>query len=356
VAQKARERGIALLEDDALSPHLAKHLNPLRTLRAARELRRLQDERPADVVHVHLSSDHVAAALSRRKARRPPLLVRSFYGSGGKEQGRGMPMRERWALVRACDGVVAVTRSSREELTRSLGLPGERVLLSEGAVDTQRFDPARADRQTARSRFGLGERHFAVGIAARMQTHRRFEVFLEAIARLSERLDALRVLILGRGTNMHAVAVEPVERMGLARVVQFPGFLEGDDYVDALGALDAGVLMIPGSDGSARAVREMMAMGLPVVVARSGSLPEIVGEGEQIPAGLVFEEGDASGLADALELLARDAARRRALGRAALALARERYSLAVQARAVLDFYRELLAAREIACAGRKSIR
>ena len=79
-------------------------------------------------------------------------------------------------------------------------------------------------------------------------------------------------------------------------------------------------------------------MGVPVVAARRGMLPELVEHGER---GLVIDDTPAN-LANAIVELARDPERRRCMGKAAQAYAQARFSLARQARAVGDIYRELM--------------
>ena len=133
--------------------------------------------------------------------------------------------------------------------------------------------------------------------------------------------------------------MEPVRRLGMERHVTFTGYIEGDDFVAALRALDAGVYLVPGSDGTCRAARELLAMGVPMVVAERGMLAEIVPHGE---AGLVTD-GSVDGLAGALLELARDVEGRRALANGARRMAETRYALGPQAGQVKAIYERILA-------------
>ena len=98
--------------------------------------------------------------------------------------------------------------------------------------------------------------------------------------RLRRGADA-RFVLLGRGDegDLEKLCFEPVERLGLGRNVLFPGYLYGDQYPPALRSLDAFLFLVPGSDGTCRAVREAFATGLPVVSTDLGILPELVGGG-----------------------------------------------------------------------------
>jgi glycosyltransferase involved in cell wall biosynthesis len=147
----------------------------------------------------------------------------------------------------------------------------------------------------------------------------------------------VRFLVVGRGTHREELAVRPAERLGLAARVVFAGHRR-EDYADVLRSMDVFTLLVPGSDGTCRAVLEAAACGIPAVTTRRGALPEIVADGE---TGCVVDE-DADALAGAWARLLGDAALRRALGAAAARRARTLFDPAVLAEGVEALYREVL--------------
>jgi len=132
-----------------------------------------------------------------------------------------------------------------------------------------------------------------------------------------------------------------VRERGLDGTVILPGYLTGDEYAGTLAALDVAVFLVPGSDGTCRAVREALAMGLPVIAARRGMLPELVRDGE---TGLIIDDTPEN-LAQALVRLARDRETRLRMSELARADAHRRFSYATHAAALLDLYRGALAER-----------
>jgi glycosyltransferase involved in cell wall biosynthesis len=129
------------------------------------------------------------------------------------------------------------------------------------------------------------------------------------------------------------VAEDPARRRGLGDRVVFAGY-RGDDYLETIRAIDVFTLLVPGTDGTCRAVLEAAACAIPAVVTRRGALPEIVADGE---TGFVVDE-DPDALAAAWERLLNDDARR-ALGEAAARRARTLFSPAGLAEGVEALYR-----------------
>jgi len=311
---------------------LYKHINPFHNYPDGRTLRGWVEADGYQLLHCHLRNAHIVGALAARRMGQRPFMVRSCYAGDGP---RGY--WERRLLNELTDGLIVVSDRARDRAAERLRFPPGRIRVVHTAIDLDRFDPDRG-LGDVRARLGIAPDAFVVGIVARIQWRRRFDVFLEAVDRARHQIPGLKVLIVGRGTNMKPIAVDPVQRMGLADTILFPGYQTGDDYVRALASMDLKVFLVPGTDGSCRAVREAMAMGVPVVAARRGMLPELVADGER---GLVIDDTPAT-LAEAMVALARDPARREAMGRAARAYAREELSLTRQADTVGAFYDDIV--------------
>ena len=124
--------------------------------------------------------------------------------------------------------------------------------------------------------------------------------------------------------------------MGLKDHVIFTGY-QLHEYPEVLATLDMKVFLVPGSDGSCRAVREAMAMGKPVIVARRGMLPEIVEDGV---SGVVVEDSPEN-LADAIVSLVRDVPLRKKMGEAAMRRMQDEFNLEMQSVMIEEVYKEL---------------
>jgi len=326
VVESARSRGLTPILDF----HLRKHRHPWYNFQDVRRLRRYLAEHPFDIVHCHLDNDHEIAARALQGGNTP--LVRSSYEGTGLERNT-----RRQRMLARTTALLEPSEMARLHDIAAFGIAPDRTEVVPGAIDITRFDPKRS-LPDARTRLGLTADAYVIGIVARMQTHRHFEDLLQAMRHVVDALPEARLVIIGRGTHQEKVAMEPARKLGLDGQVIFTGYIEGDDFVAAIAAMDVGVYLVPGSDGTCRAARELLAMGKPVVVADRGMLKEIVPDGE---AGIVTD-GSVAGLANALLSLRRDPERRGALAGGARRLAETRYALGPQAEQVKGIYERIL--------------
>lgn len=331
VKEKAHEFGVPVIVNNALR----KHLEPLTAFHAMRFAAQILKHDKTDIIHTHLVNDHLvtAAALWFTQSKLP--LVRSYY-----EDSRTGPDRAKnKILMRCCTNAAVVFSIGAAEELRKMGMKDRRIHVIDPAVDVHRFDPDR-NLPDMRAKFSFGADDFVIGIVARVQRHREFDIVLEATRRVRHIVPNLRVLVVGRGTHINEVLIEPARAMGLSDIVKSVGYIDGDSYIGALKAMSAKLFMVPGSDGTCRAVREAMAMGKPVIAARRGILPEMVGDGVE---GIIIDP-DPKSLANTLIRLAGSPELVKTLGENALKKAHERFSLRRHAENMETLYEEILQA------------
>ena len=294
----------------------SRGVHPLRDRGDAARLRALIVERGFDVVHTWHTRDHVLAlraAASMRRAGRM-RVVRSYKLA---DPIPAWPWN-RWLFGPGSDALACVSQASAEANRRLRG--GRPVGAVYGAVDLARFAPAPRD-ANVRASLGLAPEHRVIGIVARAQRHRRFDLLLEALALLAKHDARVRLVVVGRGTHIEKTAVAPAARLGIADRVIFAGY-RTDDYADVLRCFDVFTFLVPGSDGGCRALLEAAACGIPAVTSRRGALPELVVDG--VTGTLVDETPEA--LAAAWQALLDAPDRRAAAGRAARARAEREWS------------------------------
>lgn len=316
---------------------------------ARRLLEVVREHRPA-VLHAH--SGHrgyelALVALAVGRATGIPVvyevrgLFEGVWTSEVERATRSELYRLRRELETRClaraDAVVTLSESMREDIVgrrptrEGLRADPERVVVVPNGVDAAAID-SRPPRQDLRERLGLAEAH-VVGYVSNLDHPREGqEVLVEAVALLRRRGVAVSALLVGGGQRQQALERLAVER-GVAEHVVLTGQVPHEEVGDYYALLD--IFVVPRIDErAARLVTplkpyEAMSMGVPVVVSALPALLEIVGEGER---GATFPAGDAAALADVLEELLADPARRASMAQAARAWVREHRTWAAIAR------------------------
>jgi glycosyltransferase involved in cell wall biosynthesis len=296
-----------------------------------RAIARFIDQERFDIVTFHNSHDHIVGGLAVRASGRRPPAIRMDH----KRDSLKADAVSRWFFRRYTDGVITFSEGSRERLVRVLGFSPAQVAKVATALDLTSFDPHKKYKDM-RPVFGISSGSPVVGIVARFQKSRRTDVLLEAMAHLIKAIPEARLLLVGRSSQMQQSVIEPIERLGITSHVILAGYRK-DDYRDMLAAMDIFCLLTPGSDGTARALREAMAMGKPAVVANKGMLPELIQDGVR---GFVVQE-EAVALYQALLTLVQDERLRKEMGKAAYEMAQREFRLERQAEEVEAFYQKI---------------
>ena len=318
---------------------LRKHFRLPSLMRDARSLARLLVRDRFDLVHCHQGADHLIATMACRRLETPPVVVRSLYEPEAPQRG----WRERLMFGRT-QAVLAPTSRAQEGVRQRFRIPSERVLLQEPVTEPRDIDGA-----NSRSRWGLSKEHLVVGITARIQPHRRFDLLWQTVRFVSDRLPNVRFVLLGRGNEKDSqdLVVQPIAEQGIGDYVLLPGYQKGALYEQALRALDAFMFLVPGSDGTCRAVCDAMAFGKPVVSTRRGILPDLLAErrASEVP-GFAVEES-ATSMGSALLRLLTNPALRSACSEAALRRTQLDMDPRLAASRTLDLYLDLLGEQSV---------
>jgi glycosyltransferase involved in cell wall biosynthesis len=315
--------------------HALKPSNPsavIDNFRDLRDLARYLHQEEFGILNVHQSHDHILGGIAARWSGQPVIVIRTDHKRDFLKPNFG----NRLLISQLTDGIITFSEKGRRQDADHFQMPLERVARVRPALDFSRFDPGK-EFKNMRNVFGVGPDETVIGMVARFQKYRRTEIFLEALGLLVKEFPKIKALLIGRSSQMEESVVKPMKRLGVEPWVILGGY-QTERYVDTLASMDIFVFLMPGSDGTARALREAMAMGKPVIVTDRGMLPELVENGV---SGIVARETPES-LAQAVTELLRDPEKRRKMGKAAFERARREFQPDRQVEEVETFYQEMI--------------
>ncbi len=294
--------------------------------RAAFRLLRLA--RASDLIHSHLFGNNVWGALAARVAG-VPLLAHEHNRVG--RHSRLEPLLDRLLIGPTAYRVLCVSEAVGEALVTA-GFPPRKIEVIPNGIRLEDTVP----RDLARRELGLPDDARVIGIVASLRPEKAHDLLLEAFADLiRDGRPQLVLCVVGDGPERHRLQ-GLARRLGIAEAVLWAGERPGARRL--MSAFELSVLCSR-SEGLPLAALEAMAAGVPVVATRVGSIPDLLADG----GGLVVEQGDRHGLADALATLLDDPALAHTVGATGRARVVARHDLRTTIARIESLYDEALA-------------
>ena len=259
---------------------------------------------PVDLVHVHGATDALYAAWAFGRLRRVPVLFEmTLMGVDdplSMQSSKHCFAGTRDAIYRRFPGYVAMSPALAQAY-REAGMPEDRLRMIPQGVDVERYRPA-ADRAVLRRELSVAEDEPVLVFLGSLVERKGIDVLLAAWERIHRERPAARLWLVGRDRFADDPAAESfLERClgtlspaARARVERFGVRGDAERFLQAADAF----LFPSRREGFGTAIIEAMACGVPCVASNVGGSRAILSGDD---AGLLFEAGDAAGLAARLE-------------------------------------------------------
>jgi len=287
-----------------------------------------------DVVHSHEFTMAVYGSTAARLLAIPHILT--MHGGLTITKALRRRIALRWAIRRSAHAV-AVSDATRMQFAKDLGLRTSAFTVVHNGVPL-----TSGNAEQVRREFGCTDGDVVILAVANLEPNKNHRMLLEALVRLQH--DGLAVpwrLIIagGRGGDEHSHLLEYVR---LQRLKDRVHIVTGRNDIADLQAL-ADIFAMPSLwEGLPLALLEAMVAGKAIVASATGGIPEAVVDGRE---GILVPPGDLDALASGLRTLLTDRVRRGALGVAAVARARQDFTVQVMADRYLELYTRMFERR-----------
>lgn len=233
----------------------------------------------------------------------------------------------------------AISRVIKKNLFDTTPLTENKIELVFNGIDTDNFNPEKADKRKVRKEFSVKDDELLIGMLARFSPGKGHEEFLTAAKILSEKFNNLKFIIVGeasRGEDEYANSIKKLSEELKLRNIIFAGFRS--DTVDVLSAMD--IFVFPShAEAFGIALAEAHSMALPSVCSNSDGVLDIAVDGQ---TALLFQTKNSYDLAAKLERLIIDPQLRKQLGTNARKRAVELFDLNVIMNKTIQLYKKSL--------------
>ncbi len=260
--------------------------------RALKQLAHVIREFKPDILHAHDYKTNLLAIYHRRSSHAAAVTTMHGYVTRSAKLQLYYAL-DRWAL-RRMDHVIAVSRDL-ERQARRMGVGESRCSFVANGIDVEQYVP-KEDRLALRRSLELPVDKPLIGAVGRLSAEKGFVYLIKALRLVvTEGIDA-HLAIVGEG-EQRAELAGLSSRLRLSDRVHLLG--HRSDLVDVYSCFDVFALSSL-REGLPNVLLEAMAMGLPVVATRTGSVTDVIEDGVN---GLLVDPGDEESLAAALARL-----------------------------------------------------
>jgi len=203
-------------------------------------------------------------------------------------------------MAKRADGVITCSHYMREHVADVFGIDEARVDVIPNGIDPEDL-VAVDDLALLRARFAAPEERLVL-LIGRLVYEKGFQVALDALPGVIDRVGDVRFLVAGSGTHEAQLRAQ-AQRLGLMAHGTFLGWI-GDDVLHSLYRI-ADLCVVPSLyEPFGIVALEAMASGVPCIVADTGGLREVVPNHD---VGLRFRSSDPRSLARMMERVLTDA-------------------------------------------------
>jgi glycosyltransferase involved in cell wall biosynthesis len=291
----------------------------------ARRVRRLVQQEQPDLVHGHLYSGGLAAALATAGNGIPLVLTEQTEAPWRNRRQRlasSMAYRRATKIIGVSTAITAAIESDFGVARGKLSCIPNGVILEQDATSRPRGAPV-------------------IGLVARLTPEKDVQCFLNAALRIAGRFPAAKFRIAGDGPlrpELERLAAE----LGLAERVSFLGVL------DEMQPFFASVHVLAVSsvaEGTPLSIVEAMGAGVPIVATAVGGIPEQVTDGRN---GYLVEPRNPAALAERIGWVLADPDAATRLGEAGRARALSEFTVEKMSDAIESVYADALTRRRAA--------
>ncbi|MCU0719854.1 MAG: glycosyltransferase [Pirellula sp.] len=197
-----------------------------------------------------------------------PVVCSALHSTGWPD-GVGRLNRN---LTFLTDAFIGVAKSHGEFLVNFERFPSRKVFVIPNGIDTNRFCPDSASRESVREELGLSSRAKLVGIVAALRPEKNHALFVRAAVKIKEQVPDAHFVVVGDGPEREKLA-SLISSLGGLAFIHLLG--NRSDTPRILAALDAFVLSSL-NEASPVSILEALSCQVPVVASDVGSVSESV--------------------------------------------------------------------------------
>lgn len=235
----------------------------------------IKEEKP-HILHTHNTQPLIDGTLGALLSGWRPKIIHTDHAREFPDKKRYMFAE--WLVSHLVYKVVGVSDKTTQNLHTYEKIPWKKLVTIQNGIDQSKFEQP-IDRKRKKKELGVPEESPIIGVISRIEKVKGISYLLQAMPRIVQEFQALKLLIVGDGSERENLQIKS-RQLGIQENVFFTGIR--NDVHELLQILD--IYVLPSiSEGLPMGLLEAMAAGCPVIASNVGGIPGVVGyEGNAI--------------------------------------------------------------------------
>lgn len=240
----------------------------------------------------------------------PTFVLQKHYASAEMPFDTRLTAHSEKYLIRHAHALTAPSQDMANVIAQACGFPSQRITVIPNALEWKEFQTDVRERSA---------KELVVLHVGRLERVKGVVILAQAIPQILAQIPEIRFVFVGadfrtaRGVYQRGELEEYFAAKGVSDRVEFTGKVEQHTLLEWYKRADICVVPTLNYESFSYTCAQAMAAGKPIIATRIGGISETVDDGQN---GLLVEPGNATELANALVVLARDPERRAEMGRA----------------------------------------
>lgn len=179
--------------------------------------------------------------------------------------------------LRKAEKIITVSRFSKNDISRYIKYPEEKIEIIPPAVDHNLYYQNR--NRKILEKYGIGEDEKVILYVGAEEPRKNVQFLINSFSKLKNRIPHVKLLKVGTPNYLRVreKLLKQIESLNLQKDVIFTGYVSESELAEIYNAVD--LFVFPSLyEGFGMPPLEAMACGTPVITSNTSSLPEVVGD------------------------------------------------------------------------------
>lgn len=308
---------------------LHRTINLVNTLFDIKKLIKFCDDINIDIIHTHMTHDHWIASFAKIFSKSKPLLFRTRHKITKIEND----FLHRCLNNKITNCIIILSDKLKHEYIDAMKISPDKVEVVYGAVDSLKYNPQN-DGSEVKKLLGFKPNDKVVGMISHFKPDRGYEYLYQIMPNLKRDVPNLKFILAGGKSRYQKGLKERIRKIGLERDVAF--ILDRRfRWEEVLASIDVSLYLAVGSEGSGRAMLEVMATGKPVIAFDVGVVSETI---EDRISGIIIKQGDIKALKESILYIIKNSDKAKQMGLEGRRIIENKFTLEKQVNKMEEIY------------------